>query len=144
MKMIMPPFLLVSYNFPTNLDKNIEFYALILVSLHGYNNIRKLQYEIIGEEIWGLYQQLQTISSPLLSEVHFQYYIYQEEHLKLWYDIDNLMVQSFPSLSVVTIEWIEDESIAWVECVSRSVKFLPKLHQKGLLHTILPRLDRFL
>ena len=114
---------------------------MILVSLHGYNNIRKLQYEIIGEEIWGLYQQLQTISSPLLSEVHFIYHIYQEEHLKLWYDIDDLMVQSFPSLSVVTIEWLKFATIAWKDCVSRSANYFPKLHQKGILRTILPQVE---
>ena len=144
MTRIIPPFLLVSYNFPTNLDKNIEFYALILVSLHGYNNIRKLQYEIIGEEIRALYQQLQTISSPLLSEVHFTYDINQEDHDKVWYDIDNLMVQRFPSLSIVTIEWMFFRQIAWVEYVSRSAKCFPKLHQRGILRTILPPADYLL
>ena len=115
----------------------------MILALHGCNNIRKLQYETDGKDILEVHQQLQTISSTLLSEVHFTSGI-EEEHMKLWCDIDNLMARNFPSLSIVTIEWIEDESIAWVECVSRSVKFLPKLHQKGLLRTILPRLDRFL
>ena len=117
---------------------------MILASLHGCNNIRRLQYEIKGKEIVELYQQLQTISSSLLSEVHFTYDINQEDHDKVWYDIDKLMVQNFPSLSIVTIEWIDGERIAWVECVSRSVKFLPKLHQKGILHTILPQAHRLL
>ena len=111
----------------------------MILALHGYNNIRKLRYEIFGKEILGLYQQLQTISSTFLSEVHFTYEIKEEEHLKLWYDIDNLMVQSFPSLSNVTIEWLGVGVIAWVEYVSMSAEFLPKLHQKGMLRTILPQ-----
>ena len=85
-----------------------------------------------------LYQQLQTISSPLLSEVHFTYDINKEDHDKVWYDIDNLMVQSFPSLSIVTIEWLGVGRIAWVKYVSMSAEYLPKLHQKGILRTILP------
>ena len=112
---------------------------MILVSLHGCNNIRKLQYEIIGEEILKLYQQLQTISSPLLSELHFTYDINQEDHDKVWYDIDNLMVQNFPSLSIVTIEWLGVGRIAWVEYVSKSAKSCPKLHEKGILRTVLPQ-----
>ena len=117
---------------------------MILASLHGCNNIRRLQYEIKGKEIVELYQQLQTISSPLLSEVHFIYHIDQEEHLKLWCDIDNLMVKNFLSLSIVTIEWLYPAGVAWEDCVSRSANYFPRLHQSGILCTVLPQGDYLL
>ena len=116
---------------------------LDLFSLHGLNNLRKLQYAIYGSQLSLTHRQLQTVSFSLISEVNFTFYyaltIYDDTH-KTLNDIEHLMIQNFPALLVVTLTWVppRDKSITWDDCVSRSVKALPKLHQKGLLRPLLP------
>ena len=115
---------------------------LNLVSLDGLNNLRKLQYAIDGSQISKIYDQLRTVSSSLISEVDFKCRPMRENdgHYKHWNYIDHLMIQSFPALLIVTITWIPNLPgiITWNDCVSRSVKALPKLHQKGILRPLLP------
>ena len=95
-------------------------------------------------ELSEIHQQLQTVSSSLITEVNFKYYDWGNYNgYRDWNDIDNLMIQNFPALVIVTITWIPPpkKRITWVDCVSRSVKALPKLHQKGILRTLLPPPD---
>ena len=120
---------------------------LNLVSLHGLNNLRKLQYDIDISQLSEIHQQLQTVSSSLISEVNFT--LYSEFHIndatyKTLDDIEHLMIHSLPALLVVTLTWFPPygQQITWDDCVSRSVKALPKLHQKGILRTLLPPPDK--
>ena len=114
---------------------------LDLFSLHGLNNLRKLQYDIDGSQLSEIHRQLQTVSSSLISEVNFTHYlrVNDDEHRK-WNDIDHFMIQNFPALFIVTMTWILlfGEKITWDDCVSRSVRALPKLHQKGILRPLFP------
>ena len=114
---------------------------LDLFSLHGLNNLKKLQYDIDGSQLSLTHRQLQTVSLSLISEVNFTYYlrVNDVEHRE-WNDIDHFMIQNFPALVVVTMTWIPPykEKITWDDCVSHNVRALPKLHQKGILHTLLP------
>ena len=115
---------------------------LNLVSLHGLNNLRKLQYDEDISRLSGIHQQLRTISSSLISEVNFKYYDSDrgDHGYRYWNDIDNLMIQNFPALVIVTMTWIPPyvPKITWDDCVSHSVRALPKLHQKGILRPLLP------
>ena len=115
---------------------------LNLVSLHGLNNLRKLQYDIDISQLSEIHQQLQTVSSSLISEVNFTYddSVGPDHGYKDWNEIDNLVMKNFPALLRVTIEWIpfKRNQITWDDCVSHSVAALPKLHQKGILHPLLP------
>ena len=119
-------------------------YNLHLVSLHGLNNLRKLHYGIYQSELSGIHQQLQTVSSSLISEVNFRFYSNEysvnDDTYKTLNDIDHLIIQNFPALLIVTITWTpyHRDTITWDDCVSRSVKALPKLHQKGILRPLLP------
>ena len=118
-----------------------------LVSLNGLNNLRKLQYDISPGSLFGIWQQLQTISSSLISEVNFTYTnlftVYQYHSDRHWGNIDTLMADKFSALSVVTIEWrvATGRTVAWDHCVSQSIAALPKLHQKGILRPLLPPQD---
>ena len=79
----------------------------------------------------------------MISEVnftsHYDFNIYDDTY-KTLNDIDHLMIQNFPALLIVTMTWIPFHGlrITWDDCVSCSVKALPKLHQKGILRPILP------
>ena len=116
-----------------------------LVSLNGLNNLRKLQYDISPGSLFGIWQQLQTISSSLISEVNFTYahLTEREDSYRYWGDIDTLMADRFSALSVVTIEWtvlpgMTQEKVTWDHCISQSIAALPKLHQKGILRPLMP------
>ena len=86
-----------------------------------------------------IHQQLQTVSSSLISEVNFKYYhrSNDKDTIGRWNDLDNLMGQKFHTLSIVTITWIE-YGVTWDHCVSQCIAALPKLHQKGILRPLLP------
>ena len=91
-------------------------------------------------ELSEIHQQLQTVSSSLITEVNFKYYDWGDNHdYRAWNDIDNLMIQNFPALVIVTMTWIPPygEKITWDNCVSHSVAALPNLHQKGILLPLL-------
>ena len=110
-----------------------------IVSLYGFNNLRKLQYNIGVSQLSKLHQQLQTVSSSLISEVNFTFHCprnYGDDDG--WGDIDNLMIQNFPALSLATMIWIAETRVTWDHCVSRCVAALPRLHQKGILRPLLP------
>ena len=111
-----------------------------LVSLNSLNNLRKLQYDIHTELLSGVWQQLQTISSSLISEVDFTYIHLGKKvyNYRYWGDIDTLMADKFPALSVVTIEWRFEERATWDFCISQSIAALPKLHQMGILRPLTP------
>ena len=115
-----------------------------LVSLNGLNNLRKLQYDIHPGLLSGVWQQLQTVSSSLISEVNFTYLqlTESEDSYRYWGNIDTLMADKFSALSVVTIEWrvdtIPEEEVTWDHCISQSIAALPKLHQKGILRPLMP------
>ena len=117
---------------------------LDVASLQGLNNLRKLQYNINAKKALSwLLQQLRTVSSALISEVNFTFdcqYDLNDDDYKNLNDIDHLMIRNFPALLVVTLTWVPhySERITWDDCVSRSVKALPKLHQKGILRPLLP------
>ena len=95
-------------------------------------------------ELSEIHQQLQTVSSSLISEVNFTFhydeYSVDDDIYKTLNDIDHLIIQNFPALLIVTIKWIPTllERITWDDCVSHSAKALPKLHQKGILRPLLP------
>ena len=114
---------------------------LDLASLHGLNNLRKLHYDFDRSKLSEIPKQLQTVSSSLISEVNFTYYLRGNdgEHRE-WNDIDHFMIQNFPALLIVTMTWFPryKAKITWDDCVSHSVRALPKLHQKGILRTLLP------
>ena len=105
------------------------------------NNLRKLQYEIKMSQLSDIHRQLQTVSFALISEVNFTYSLMDNggEHRE-WDNIDHFMIQNFPALVIVTMTWIPlyGMKITWDNCVSHSVKALPKLHQKGILRPLLP------
>ena len=115
-----------------------------LVSLNGLNNLRKLEYDIHTELLSGVWQQLQTISSSLISEVNFTYThnAGEGDSYRYWGNIDTLMTNKFSALSVVTIEWRVDtmfeDKVTWDHCISQSIAALPKLHQKGILRPLMP------
>ena len=114
-----------------------------LVSLNGLNNLRKLEYDIHTGLLSGVWQQLQTISSSLISEVNFTYtHNARDDSYRYWGNIDTLMTNKFSALSVVTIEWRVDimfeHKVTWDHCISQSIATLPKLHQKGILHPLMP------
>ena len=111
---------------------------MTLGSLHGCHNLRKLQYSMGQRDISAVKQQLRTVSSLLVSEVDFIYAAGMNEPHEAWGDIDDLMMQKFPALSVVTVTWISDKRITWTECISKVTKALPKLHQNGILRLVLP------
>ena len=115
-----------------------ESRSLTFVSLHGCNNIRKLQYRFSSNELAKLHKHLQTVSSSLISEVHFTYEERRPEPRKSWTDIENLMIHKFPSLSYVTIEWNSFREMTPAYYFSRCNDALPKLCQKGILRPILP------
>ena len=89
-----------------------------------------------------VHQQLRTVSSPLISEVNFTYDHgdNRDDDYGCWGDIDTLMTQKFSALTIVTIEWRIQTwgTVAWDHSISQSVAALPKLHQKGILHPLLP------
>ena len=92
-----------------------------------------------------IHRQLQTVSSSLISEVNFKYHHESddEDTVGRWNDLDDLMVQKFHTLSIVTLTWNEEEDgyrkkVTWDHCVSQCIAALPKLHQKGILHPLLP------
>ena len=108
------------------------------------NNLRKLQYDNNTIDAPGpseIYKHLQSVSSSLISEVNFTY---QGDHatvddFRVWNEIDNLMIQRFPALSLVTMIWMTNtRKVAWGYCVSQCTAALPKLHKKGILHPLLP------
>ena len=117
-------------------------YNLDLASLHGLNNLRKFQYDFDRSKLSEIPKQLQTVSSSLISEVNFTFYhdnyLRYDDYIDLD-DIDYLMIQQFPALLMVTIIWIfpPGQRITWDDCVSRSVKALPKVHAKGILCPLL-------
>ena len=100
-----------------------------------------MQYEIDETQLSETHWRLRTVSSSLISEVNFTYYlkVNDGEHRE-WGDIDHFMIQNFPALVIVTMTWFPryGMKITWDNCVSRSVKALPKLHQKGILRPLLP------
>ena len=115
------------------------------VSLHGLNNLKRLQFNIDTNQLSQIYQQLQTVSSPLISEVNFTYHHGEngDNNYGCWGDIDTWMDVNFSALSIVTIEWrvATGRTVAWDHCVSQSIAALPKLHQKGILRPLLPPQD---
>ena len=114
---------------------------LELFSLHGLSNLRKLQYDIYGSQLPKTHRQLRTVSCSLILEVNFTYYYtFNDGEYREWNDIDHFMIQNFPALVVVTMTWIPlyGEKITWDNCVYHSVRALPKLHQKGILRSLLP------
>ena len=114
---------------------------LDLFSLHGLNNLRKLQYDIDESQLSEIYQQLQTASSSLTSEVNFTFHqTVNDGQYREWNDIDHFMIQNFPALFIVTMTCIPfyGEKITWDDCFSHSVSALPKLHRKGILRPLLP------
>ena len=114
---------------------------LDLFSLHGLNNLRKLQYDIDGSQLSGTHWQLRNVVFPLVSEVNFTYHQAVNDGVsREWNDIDHLMIQNFPALLMVTMTWSPryEAKITWDDCVSRSFSALPKLHQKGILRPLLP------
>ena len=120
-------------------------YEFNIVSLYGFNNLRKLQYDTDVSQLSKLHQQLQTVSSPLISEVNFKYHhgSNDKDTIGRWNDLDDLMVQKFHTLSIVTLIWNEEEDgimkrVTWDHCVSQCIAALPKLHQKGILRPLLP------
>ena len=118
---------------------------LDLFSLHGLNNLRKLHYDIDQSQLSEIHQQLQTVSSSLISEVNFTLhhgYRIVADTYKTLNDIDHLIIQNFPALLIVTITWIPNlpGRITWNDCVSHSIAALPKLHHKGILRPLLPPL----
>ena len=115
------------------------------------NNLRKLQYNIYRSQLSEIHWQLQTISSSFISEVNFKYHhgggygSSNEDTIGRWNDLDDLMVQKFHTLSIVTITWIVEgiengfrKRVTWDHCVSQCIAALPKLHQKGILRPLLP------
>lgn len=133
----------VSHKLSCNLSKRAEYYDVNIVSLYGLNNLRKLQYHIQGGKLFQLHQQLQTISSSLISEVNFIYYPNddRDDNHEYWGDIDNLMIKKFPALRIVTMELDLDVHwrLPWARYNSKCIDALPKLHQKGILRAALPR-----
>ena len=110
-------------------------------SLHGLNNLRKLQYDIDGSQLSQTHRQLQTVSLSLISEVNFTYHqTFNDAEDREWNDIDHFMIQSFPALLIVTMTWFHryEVRITWDDCISHSVRALPQLHQKGILRPLLP------
>ena len=109
------------------------------------NNLRKLQYGIEGSQLSEIYQQLQTVSSSLISEVNFTYLHgdNKDNDYGCWGDIDTWMDDNFSALSIVTIEWrvAIGRTVAWDHCVSQSIAALPKLHHKGIMRPLLPPQD---
>ena len=90
-----------------------------------------------------IHQQLQTVSSSLISEVNFTFHYdvnVNTDIYKTLNDIDNLIIQNFPALLKVTMTWIPNPPgrTTWNDCVSNSVAALPKLHHKGILRPLLP------
>ena len=116
-----------------------------LVSLHGLNNLRRLQYHINASQLFQIHQQLQTVSSTLISEVNFTYHHGEngDNNYGCWGNIDTWMDDNFSALSIVTIEWrvAIGRTVSWDHCVSQSIAALPKLHQKGILRPLLPPQD---
>ena len=116
---------------------------LVSLNVNGLNNLRKLQYDIDAGLLSGVRQQLQTISSSLISEVNFTYTHLDEgaDSYGCWGDIDTLMADKFSTLSVVTIEWRVPQGVSrgktWNYCISKSIAALPKLHQKGILRPVI-------
>ena len=110
------------------------------------NNLRKLQYNINVSQLSEIHQQLQTVSSSLISEVNFKYHHggNDKDTFGRWNDLDDLMVQKFHALSIVTITWNEEadygimKRVTWDHCVSQCIAALPRLHQKGILRPLLP------
>ena len=105
------------------------------------NNLRKLQYDIDESQLSKTHWQLRTGSFSLISEVNFTYHqTFNDGQYREWNDIDHFMIQNFPALVIVTMTWIplDGEKITWDDCVSHSVRALPKLHQKGILRPLLP------
>ena len=116
-------------------------YNLDSFSLHGLNNLRRLQYDIDGSQLSGTHRQLRTFSFSLISEVNFTYYLRGNDGVsREWNDIDHFMIQNFPALFIVTMTFIPlyGQKITGNDCVSHSVRALPKLHQKGILRPLLP------
>ena len=115
------------------------------VPLHGLNNLRKLQYNIDANQLSQIYQQLQTVSSSLISEINFTYHHGDngDNNYGSWGNIDTLMAERFSALSIVTIEWRVGfgRTVTWEHCVSQSIAALPKLHQKEILRSLLPPQD---
>ena len=116
-----------------------------LASLHGLNNLKRLQYHINASQLFRTHQQLQTVSSTLISEVNFTYHHgdNKDNDYGCWDDIDTLMTERFSALSIVTIEWRVGfgRTVTWDHCISQSIAALPKLHQKGILRPLLPPQD---
>ena len=111
------------------------------------NSLRKLQYNINVSQLPEIHQQLQTVSSSFISEVNFKYHCGSDDKdtIGYWNDLDDLMVQKFHTLSIVTITWIVEDTengfmkrVTWDHCVSQCIAALPKLHQKGILRPLLP------
>ena len=111
------------------------------------NSLRKLQYNINVSQLSKIHQQLQTVSSSFISEVNFKYHCGSDDKdtFGRWNDLDDLMVQKFHTLSIVTITWIVQDAesgfskgVTWDHCVSQCIAALPKLHQKGILRPLLP------
>ena len=115
------------------------------VSLHGLNDLRRLQYNINANQLSQIHQQLQTVSSSLISEVNFTYLHgdNKDNDYGCWGDIDTLMTERFLALSIVTIEWRVGfgRTVTWDHCVSQSIAALSKLHQKGILRPLPPPQD---
>ena len=117
---------------------------LDLFSLHGLKSLRKLQYDIERPQLSEIHRHLRTVSFSLISEVNFTCHQSPNNgEYREWNDIDHFMIQNFPALVIVTMTWIPSHmpyeiKFTWGDCVSRSVAALPKLHQKGILRTLLP------
>ena len=64
-----------------------------------------------------------------------------DDNYENWDDIDTLMTEKFPALSIVTVQWQPNRSwkMTWADCISELIEALPKLHQKGILRIIPPR-----
>ena len=120
-------------------------YNMNLASLHGLNNLRRLQYNMDANQLSQIYQQLQTVSSSLISEVNFTYHHgdSKDDDYGCWGDIDTLMTHKLSALSIVTIEWRVESgrTVTWDHCISQSIAAVPKLHQKGILRPLLPPQD---
>ena len=115
---------------------------MIIVSLHGLNNLRRLQYDLNMNDLSKIHQQLQTASSSLISEVNFTYdHGHNSDYdYACWRDIDTLMANKFSALAIVTIEW-RTQSWLKVTCdhsILQSIAALPQLHKKGILRPLLP------
>ena len=144
-----------SFSYTFHPEENLcpsEYYALcnsinspkshanLIVSLYGCNNLKTLRFTLLGLQIPLLHQLIQTVSSRKILEIHIVYEMARRllKSDSQWGEIDNLIVQNFPMLSTLSIEWKFVKRVSWADLVSESAQALPQIHQKGILRTVLP------